>query len=91
MTTKNTKSGPIHYYPTENRDADITHIVEYCVQLGERQPLTASQSVWLVASKQVLVDGRVACDATERIAHGTWEVSIRGKKHHVVVHPALKE
>lgn len=88
-TTK--KSGPIHFYPTELRDANIAHVVEYCVQVGDRQPLNGSQSMWLVSDKQVTVDGKVWNDLTQKLPQGTWEVTIRGRKHHVVVHPAFVE
>jgi hypothetical protein len=85
------KSGPIHFYPTEQRDAGIAHVVEYCVQIGDRQPLTRSQAAWLVSDQQVTVDGRVVSKLNEKVAQGTWEVTIRGRKHHVVVHPAFFE
>lgn len=85
------KSGPIHFVPTEQRDTSIAHIVEYCVQVADRQPLTRSQAAWLVSDQQVSVDGRVVSKLSEKITLGTWEITIRGRKHHVVVHPAYFE
>jgi len=85
------KSGPIHFYPTETRDSGIANVVEYCVQVGDRQPLTRTQSMWLVSDKQVTVDGKVWNKLTEKVPQGTWEVVIRGRKHHVIVHPAFFE
>ncbi len=91
MNDTHVKNGPIHFYPTADRDAYISNVVEYCVQVGERQPLTGNQAAWLVASKQVTVDGRVVSALTESVPQGTWEVVIRSRKHHVVVHPAIME
>jgi len=85
------KNGPIYFFPTEERDECIGNIVEYVVQVGDKQPLTRSQSCWLVSDGQVSVDGRVTRDLGERIKLGTWEITIRGRKHHVVVHPAFWE
>lgn len=91
MNDTQAKNGPIHFYPTAERDAYISNVVEYCVQVGERQPLTETQAAWLVASKQVTVEGRVVSALTATVPHGTWEIMIRSKKHHVVVHPAIME
>jgi len=85
------KSGPIHFYPTEQRPERIPNIVEYCVQLGDRQPLLGSQAVWLVSSGQVLVDGKVVDDCATKLPQGTWQVTIRGRNHQVVVYPAFWE
>jgi hypothetical protein len=91
MNNTRTKNGPIHFYPTAERDANISNVVEYCVQIGERQPLTETQAAWLVASKQVTVEGQLMNDLAIIIPHGTWEIMVRSKKHHVVVHPAIME
>ena len=85
------KSGPIHFYPTEQRPERLPNIVEYCVQLGDRQPLTSSQAGWLVSSGQVLVDGRPVRDLALRLPQGTWEITVRGRNHQVVVYPAMWE
>lgn len=91
MNDTTAKSGPIHFYPTETRDSGIAHVVEYCVQIGDRQPLLMSQAAWLVCDKQVTVDGKVWSKLTEKVPQGTWEIVIRGRKHHVIVHPAFFE
>lgn len=91
MNDIRTKNGPIHYYPTAERDSNIASVVEYCVQIGERQPIMKSQAAWLVASDQVLVDGKPASSFTRQIPFGTWQITIRGRNHHVIVHPAIKE
>lgn len=91
MNNTRAKDGPIHFYPTNDRDAFVANVVEYCVQIGEHQPLTRSQAGWLVASKQVLVDGAPMTNLVSRVPSGTWEISIRGRKHHVVVHQAMVE
>lgn len=85
------KDGPIHFYPTADRDAFVANVVEYCVHIGEHQPLMKSQAAWLVASNQVQIDGKHLNKLTARIANGTWEITIRGRKHHVVVHPPITE
>jgi len=91
MNNTNGKSGPIHFYPNDERNTGIAHVVEYCVQIGERQPLNRTQACWLVARGDVLVDGKQELDLAHRLPQGTWEVAIRGRKHHVVVHPAIRE
>lgn len=91
MNDTTVKSGPIHFYPTEQRPERIGHIVEYCVQTGDRQPLTTSQASWLVASGEVKIDGDVVTNAAKRLPTGTWEVTIRGRNHQVVVYPAFWE
>lgn len=91
MNDTRIKDGPIHFYRTNDRDSFIANVVEYCVHIGEHQPLTSSQASYLVASKQVEVDGKLATNLVERLPGGTWEVSIRGRKHHVVVHPPILE
>lgn len=83
--------GPIHFYPTNERDSFIANIVEYCVQIGEHQPLLGSHADWFVASKQVLVDGVVMTDLGEKVEPGVRQISIRGRTHHVMVHQALFE
>lgn len=85
------KSGPIHFYHTETRDSGIADVVEYCVQVGDRQPLTRTQSMDLVLDMQVTVDGKVWNKLTEKVPQGTWEIVIRGRKHYVIVHPAIFE
>ena len=85
------KSGPIHFYPTADRDTGVGHVVMYCVQVGERQPLNRTQACWLVTSGNVLVDGLLENNNARKLPLGTWEVTIRDRKHHVVVHPAIHE
>lgn len=85
------KNGPINFYPTNERDAAIANVVEYCVQIGERQPLLRSQAAWLVVSGQVQLDGQPATKLGEEVSLGARQVTIRGRNHHVVVHPAMKE
>ena len=91
MNNSRNKSGPIHFFPTDERNTGIGHVVEYCVQVGERQPLNRTQACWLVTQGAVLVDGSTELDLARRLALGTWEVTIRGRKHHVVVHPPTNE
>ncbi len=87
----NTKDGPIHFYPTNERDSFIANVVEYCVHIGEHQPLLKSQAAWLVASKQVIIDGVVMTDLCEKVEHGVRQINIRGRTHHVMVHQAVFE
>ncbi len=91
MNDTNIKNGPIHFYPTNDRDAFITNVVKYCVQIGDRQPLTSSQAAYLIVSKEVSVDGRIAADLTEQIEHGARQISIRGRTHHVMMHQPIFE
>ena len=51
MNGTRAKDGPIHFYPTNDRDAFVANVVEYCVQIGEHQPLLRSQAAWLVTSR----------------------------------------
>lgn len=85
------KSGPIHFYVTYERSAELAAVVEYCVQIGERQPLNRSQACYLVGSGEVKIDGRVVRRFGEILPNGTWQIDVRGKTHHVVVHGAVKE
>lgn len=85
------KNGPINFYTSTERDALIAQVVEYCVQIGERQPLNGSQAAYLVVSGQVSVDGEVVRNLAAKIPHGMWNVSVRNKNHHVVVHGSLLE
>ena len=85
------KNGPIHFYPTNDRDAFISNVVEYCVQVGERQPLLSSQAAWLVASRQVSVDGVVETNLARDVEPGARQISIRGRTHHVMVHQPIFE
>lgn len=91
MSTTHVKNGPIHFYPTPDRDSFLANVVEYCVQIGEHQPLTKSQAAYLVVSKEVSIDGQVATDLTEKVEQGVRQVGIRGKVHHVVVHQPIFE
>lgn len=85
------KDGPIHFYPTADRDSYPANVVEYCVQLGEHQPLTRTQAAHLVATNQVTIDSAPLVKLTERIGQGAWEIGIRGRKHHVIVYPPIME
>ncbi len=85
------KSGPIHYYTNYERTAELAAIVEYCVQVGERQPLNRSQACYLVGNGEVKVDGSVERELGRVLEHGTWQINVRGKNHHVVVHGSAKE
>ena len=91
MNNTTSKDGPIHFYPTNERDSFISNVVEYCVHIGERQPLLKSQAAWLVASKQVIVDGEVTTDLCGKVATGARQISIRGRTHHVMVHQTIFE
>ncbi len=81
------KNGPIHFYPTDERAAHLANVVEYCVQLGERQPITRSQADFLVIDGQVTIEGQPTLKVDHLLGLGTWKVTIRGRNHHVVVHP----
>lgn len=87
----NHKDGPIHFYPTYDRDSFIANVVEYCVHIGERQPLLKSQASWLVASSQVIVDGLAFTDLSKKVNPGARQICIRGKNHHVMVHQPVFE
>jgi hypothetical protein len=90
MSDTHIKNGPIHFYPTAERNSFISNVVEYCVHIGERQPLTQTQASWLVARGDVVIDGsKPRLDLI--LLNGTWEINIRGRKHHVIVHPAITE
>lgn len=84
------KDGPIHFYTSYERESNIETVVEYVVQVGERQPLNSTQAAYLVGLGQVTLDGK-PIKSGERIPHGAWQINIRGKNHHVVVHGAPKE
>lgn len=85
------KSGPIHFFTSYERSALIASVVEYCVQVGERQPLTRTQAAHLVASGQVTLDGTTVTRLGALVPDGTWRLGVRGKDHHVVIHGTLKE
>jgi len=85
------KDGPIHFYPTHERDSFIANVVEYCVHIGEHQPLLSSQASWLVASGQVIIDGNVATDLSKHVEPGVRQINIRGRNHHVMVHQPIFE
>ena len=53
--------------------------------------MTRSQAMWLVSDKQVAVDGVIWTKLADKVPQGTWEITVRGRKHHVVVHPAFVE
>ncbi len=89
--SKQRKDGPIHFYPTIERPANLALIVEYCVQKAERQPLLPSQADHLVCSKQVLVNGSVDTRMGASLPIGAYELTIRGRKHHVLIHPPISE
>lgn len=91
MNNMTPKNGPIHFYPTHDRDAFIANVVEYCVHIGERQPLLRSQAAWLVASKQVVIDGKIVTDLGSHVEPGARQISIRGRNHHVMVHQPIFE
>jgi hypothetical protein len=91
MNDTNGKSGPIHFYPTEERNTGVGNVVEYCIQVGEKQPINRTQACWIITRGDVLVDGKVEHDLARKLAQGPWEVTIRGRKHHVLVHPAIRE
>lgn len=91
MNNTTPKNGPIHFYPTNERDSFVANVVEYCVQIGERQPLLKSQAAWLVSSKQVLIDGAVATNLSKHVEPGVRQIAIRGRTHHVVVHQPIFE
>lgn len=84
------KDGPIHFYTSYERESYIETVVEYVVQVGERQPLNSTQASYLVGLGQVTLDGKPIALGT-RILHGAWQINIRGKNHHVLVHGAPKE
>lgn len=85
------KGGPIHFYPTDERPALLANVVEYCVQVGERQPLNRSQADFLVVSGAVSVDGEARAGVADRLPIGAFQVTIRGRNHQVFVHPQLVE
>jgi len=82
--------GPIHFYTSYERESNIETVVEYCVQVGERQPLNRTQAAYLVARGDVVLDGRKV-RLGEVVPHGAWQLNVRGKNHHLVVHGAPKE
>lgn len=84
------KDGPIHFYTSYERDSNIETVVEYCVQVGEHQPLNRTQAAYLVGRGDVMLDGRRA-KLGDVVAHGAWQLNVRGKNHHIVVHGAAKE
>lgn len=91
MNKATPKNGPIHFYPTQERDSFIANVVEYCVHVGERQPLLGSQAAWLVASKQVTIDNREMTNLSARVEPGPRLIGVRGRTHHVVVHQPIFE
>jgi hypothetical protein len=86
-----TTSGPIHFYSSFERPAGIAAVVEYCVQIGENQPINRTQAAYLVGRGDVSLDGEKMQDVALIMKNGTWILNIRGKNHHVVVHTALLE
>jgi hypothetical protein len=87
---KNTKNGPIHFFTSYERESHIETVVEYCVQVGEGQPLNRTQASYLVGRGDVLLEGRQP-DLGEIIPHGAWQLTVRGRNHHLVVHGTAKE
>jgi hypothetical protein len=84
---RNIKNGPIHFYTTPERESSVDAVVEYCIQLGERQSINRSQASYLISKGDVTIDGRIP-KIGEVIPHGTWQLSIRNKNHHLVVYGA---
>lgn len=84
------KNGPIHFYTSYERESYIEKVVEYVVQVGERQPLNGTQAGYLVGRGEVMVDSQRVKPGT-KIPHGAWQISIRGKNHHVVIHGTVTE
>jgi hypothetical protein len=84
------KDGPIHFYTSYERDSNIETVVEYCIQVGERQPINHTQAAYLVGRGDVTLDGRKV-RLGEVLAHGAWQLNVRGKNHQLVVHGAPKE
>jgi hypothetical protein len=85
------KNGPIHYYTSTERNATIAAVVEYCVQLGEKQPINRSQASNLIISGEVSVEDKLIADLNFVIPHGTWKFKIRNRNHHLIVHGSSTE
>ena len=84
------KDGPIHFYASFERDSHIETIVEYCVQVGEHQPINRTQSSYLISRGDVTIDGRKP-KLGEIILRGVWQLNIRGKNHQLIVHGNITE
>lgn len=84
------KNGPIHFYTSYERDSNIEAVVEYCVQVGEHQAINRTQAAFLVGRGDVTIDGRKA-KLGDIVPHGAWQLNVRGKNHHLMVHGAPKE
>ena len=84
------KDGPIHFFTSFERESNIETVVEYCIQVGERQAINQTQAAYLVGRGDVTLDGR-KMKLGEIVPHGAWQLNVRNKNHHLVVHGAPKE
>lgn len=84
------KDGPLTFYTSYERDAHIAKVVEYCVQVAERQYMDRSQAETLVVDGYVSVDGQDVRSVGHVLASGTWQVNVRGKQHLVIVTPSAE-